>query len=84
MNYVLVLADKVTNNVVVVLQLYHINTLYVSFLTLTPINCSLLLSGRVVVDEHGCHTVLHFGVKAKENQEIVSTLYWLPKLHNSL
>ena len=28
---------------------------------------------------HGCHTALHFGVKAKENQDKVSTLYWLPK-----
>ena len=24
---------------------------------------------------------LHFGVKAKENQDKVPTLYWLPKLH---
>ena len=26
-------------------------------------------------------TALHFGVKAKENQDKVPTLYWLPKLH---
>ena len=26
------------------------------------------LSERVIVDGHGCHTALHFGVKAKENQ----------------
>ena len=30
---------------------------------------------------HGCHTALHFGVKAKENHDKVPTLYWLPKLH---
>ena len=36
---------------------------------------------RVIVDGHGCHTTLHFGVKAKENQDRVLTLYWLPKLH---
>ena len=30
---------------------------------------------------HGCHTALHFGVKAKENQGKVPTLYCLPKLH---
>ena len=29
------------------------------------------LSERVVVDGHGCHTALHFGVKAKENQDKV-------------
>ena len=30
---------------------------------------------------NGCHAALHFGVKAKENQDKVPTLYWLPKLH---
>ena len=29
----------------------------------------------------GCHTALHFG--AKENQDKVPTLYWLPKLHKN-
>ena len=37
----------------------------------------------MIVDGHGCHTALHFGVKAKENQDKVSTLYWLPKLHRN-
>ena len=36
------------------------------------------LSERVIVDGHGCHTALHFGVTAKENQDKVPTLYWLP------
>ena len=39
------------------------------------------LSERVVVDGHGCHTALRLGVKAKENQDRVPTLYWLSKLH---
>ena len=30
---------------------------------------------------HKYHTALHFGVKAKENQDKVPMLYWLPKLH---
>ena len=51
-----------------------------SLLTLMPINCSPL-SERVIVDGHGCHTALHFGVKAKENQDKAPTWYWLPKLH---
>ena len=38
-------------------------------------------SERVIVDGQACHTALHFGVKAKENQDKVPTLYWLPKLH---
>ena len=41
------------------------------------------LSERVIADGHGCHTALHFGVKAKENQDRVPTLYWLPKLHKN-
>ena len=46
-------------------------------------NCVKLqpsLSERKVVDGHGCHTALHFVVKAKENQDNVPTLYWIPKL----
>ena len=39
---------------------------------------------RVVVDGHGCHTALHFGVKTKENQDKAPTLYWLPTLHKNL
>ena len=35
------------------------------------------------VDGHGCHTALHLGVKAEENQDSVPTLYWLPKLHKT-
>ena len=42
------------------------------------------LSERGIVDGHGCHTALHFGVKAKENQDKVPTLYWLPKLHKNI
>ena len=42
------------------------------------------LSKRVIVDGHGCHTALHFGVKDKENQDKVPMLYWLPKLHKTL
>ena len=38
------------------------------------------LSKRVTVDKQGCHTALHFGVNAKENQDKVPTVYWLPKL----
>ena len=33
-----------------------------------------------VVDGHGCHTALHFGGKAKENQDKATSLYWIPKL----
>ena len=41
------------------------------------------LNIKSIVDGHGCHTALHFGVKAKENQDKIPTLYWLPKLHKN-
>ena len=37
----------------------------------------------MIVEGHGCHTALHFDVKAKENQDKVPTLYLLPKLHKN-
>ena len=37
----------------------------------------------MIVGGHGCQTALNFGVKAKENQDKVPTLYWLPKLHKN-
>ena len=52
-----------------------------SLLTLMPYKLQPSLSERVIVDGHGCHTALNFGGKAKENQDKVPTLYWLPKLH---
>ena len=51
-----------------------------SLLTPMPIKMQPSLNERVVVDGHGYHTALYFGVKAKENQDRVPTLYWLPKL----
>ena len=53
-------------------------------LKITLLSCQprvTVTSCFLIVDGHGCHTALHFGVKAKENQDKVPTLYWLPKLH---
>ena len=41
------------------------------------------LSERVVVNGLGCHTALHLGIRFKEKQDKVSTLYCLPKLHKN-
>ena len=81
MNYVLVPAGKAANNVVVVWRLYYVNTLKRELVDTNAYKLQPSLSERVIVDGHGCHTALHFGVKAKENQDKVPTLYWLPKLH---
>ena len=81
--YVLVPADKAANNVEVVWRLYYINTLKRELVDNNAYKLQPSLSERVIVDGHGCHTALHFGVKAKENQDQVPTLYWLPKLHKN-
>ena len=84
MNYVLIPADKAANNVVVVWRLYYINILKRELVDTNAYKLYLSLSERVVVDVHCCHTALHFGVKAKENQDKIPTLYWLPLLHKNL
>ena len=76
MNYVLVQADKATNNVVVVWRLYYINILKRELVDTNTYQLQPYLSERVIVDGHRCRTALHFGVKAKENQDKVPTLYW--------
>ena len=81
MNYVLVPADKAANKIVVVWQLYYINTLKHELVDTYVYKLQPSLSERVIVDGHGCYTAIHFGFKAKENQDKVPTLYWLPKLH---
>ena len=75
MNYVLVPADKAANNVVVVRRLYYINTLKRELVDTNAYKLQPSLSVRVIVEGHGCYTALNFGVKAKENQYNVPTLY---------
>ena len=83
MKYVLVPADKAAYNVVVVLRLFCINTLKRELVDINAYKLQLSLSERVVADGHDCHAALQLGVKAKENQDKVPTLYWLPKLHRN-
>ena len=78
MKYVLVPADKAAYNVVVVWRLYYVNTLKRELVDTNAYKLQPSLSERVIVDGHGCHTVLHFSVKAKENEDKVPTLYCLP------
>ena len=83
MNYVLVPADKAATNVVVVSRLYYNNTLKRELVDTNAYKLQPSLSERVIVDGHCYHTALHFGVKAKGNQDKVPTLYWLPKIHKN-
>ena len=61
--------------------MYYINTLKRELVDTNAYKLQPSISERVIVDGHGCHTALHFGVKTKENQDKVPTLYWLPKLY---
>ena len=65
------------------LQLFddYINTLKREPVDTNAYKLQPSLSERVIVDGHGCHTALHFSVKAKENQDKSPTLYRLPILH---
>ena len=75
MNYV----DKAAYNVVVVCRLYYINSLKRELVDTNAYKqTAAFFEFEVIVDVHGCHTALHFGVKANENQDTVLTLYWLP------
>ena len=63
--------------------MYYIKTLKRELVDTNAYKLQPSLSKRVIVDGHGCRTALHFGVKAKENQDKVLTLYRLPKLHKN-
>ena len=73
-------ADKAANNVVVVHRLYYYDTLKRELIVNNTYKLQASLSERVIVDRHGCHSALNFGVKAEETQDKVPTLYWLPTL----
>ena len=83
MKYVLVPADKAANNAVVVWQLYYVDTLKRELIDTNVYKLQASLNESNVVNGHGCPIALHFGVKAKENQDKVPTLYCLPKLHKN-
>ena len=61
--------------------MYYIITLRRELVDTNAYKLQPSLSERVIVNGHGCHTALNFGVKAKVNQDKVPTLYWLPKLN---
>ena len=51
--------------------MYYINALKRELVDTHAYKLQPSLSERVIDDGHGCHTALHFGVKAKENQDKV-------------
>ena len=48
--------------------MYYINTFKRELVDTNAYELQCSLSERVIVDGHGCHTALHFGVKAKDTE----------------
>ena len=78
--YVLASADKAANNVVVVWRLYYINTLKQE-LGSTKTYERISTDERSIINTHSIDITAKFAVSIKEKQDILPTLYWLPKLH---
>ena len=78
--YVLVLADKAANNVVVVCQLHYINTLKQE-LNGTKAYEETFIDEKSVVYSHSNEMPNKVAVDVKERQDRLPTMYWLPKLH---
>ena len=76
--YVLVPANKAANNVVVVCRLHYINTLKLNG---TKAYEETFIDEKSVVYSHSNEIPKQFAVDAKERQDMLPTMYWLPKLH---
>ena len=64
--------------------MYYVDTLRRELIDTNTYKLQASLSEKIIVDGHGCHTAQTFGAKAKETQDNVPTLYWLPKLHKNI
>ena len=78
--YVLVLADKAANNVVVVCRLHYVNTLKQE-LDGTRAYLETDTDEMSVVNAHLNDLPVKFSVCVNEGQDKLPTMYWLPKLH---
>ena len=78
--YVLVPADKATNNVVVVWRLHYIDTLKQE-LTGTKAYEQTSEKERSVINNHIFRNATRFALSGNEDQGRLPTFYWLPKLH---
>ena len=75
-------ADKAANNVVVVCRLHYINTLKHE-LNGTKAYEETSIDEKSVVYSHSNEIPKKFAVYVKERQDMLPTMYWLPKLHKS-
>ena len=78
--YVLATADKAANNVAVVWRLHYINTL-IQEPGSTKTYERISTPERSIINTRSIDITAKFAVSIKENQDRLSTFYWLPKLH---
>ena len=75
-NDVLVPADKVGNNNVVICWLHYINSLKQELA-----HEETSTDEKTVVNSHSNELLHKFAVNVKEHKDKLPTMYWLPKLH---
>ena len=78
--YVLIPADKAANSAIVVDD-YTTLTLKKQDLSGTKAYEQTSAEEKSVINHHICQNATSFGVSVDEDQERLSTFYWLPKLH---
>ena len=82
-DFVLVPADKVANNVIVVCKKYHIETLIkesgINTTNMSP--NSTYISSTDSFDEIHCKFIESVGLEMSEEDKNLPYLYWTPKLH---
>ena len=79
--FVLVSADKIANNVVVVCRLHYINTLKQELNGTKAAYEETSIDEKSVVYSHSNEIPNKFDVNVKERQDRLPTMYWLPKIH---
>ena len=78
--YVLVSADKATNNIIFVYWLHYINTLKQEHKGAGAYE-ETSADEKTVIYSHSNELPYKFSVNVKERQDKLPTMYWLPKLH---
>ena len=84
--YVVVPADKASNNIVCVCKNYYIECL-IKELGLNNSTCNRTytrstLTKEEILDNHKS-VLLSFGINIKKEDESLPSLYWIPKLHKN-
>ena len=80
--YVIVPADKASNNVVFVCKSYYINCLHRELENSNNTYTPTTLSKRQIIDNQ-LSVLSSFGINVKSDDQHLPSMYWLPKLHKT-